>query len=110
MSIAQSAICRTWQPARCVICFFLVVGGLRHRGTEVFYKGPLPTIYCEQICHHLSSHRNRCSLRVFFLLCLLVYQGELVVLFRSELCGFHQNTLDMLIALFGKRRSQHLVC
>ncbi len=23
MSIAQSAICRTWQPARCVILFFL---------------------------------------------------------------------------------------
>jgi len=36
MSIAQSAICRTWQPALYDL-FFLLVGGLGHRGTEVFY-------------------------------------------------------------------------
>ena len=49
MSIAQSAICRTWQPARCVIWFFLAVGGLGHRDTKVFYRHerPLGAIYCE---------------------------------------------------------------
>ena len=60
MSIAQSAICRTWQPAP-VILFFPRSGRLGHRGTEIFYryKWPLATVQGEQISHHLSSHRNR---------------------------------------------------
>ena len=37
MSFAQSAICRTWQPARCVIlCLFSCGERLCYRGTEVF--------------------------------------------------------------------------
>jgi hypothetical protein len=58
LSIAQSAIRRTWQPARCVILFSLAVGGLRRRSGMLFcrHKRPVLAIHCEQIRHHLSRY------------------------------------------------------
>jgi hypothetical protein len=74
---------------------------------EVFcwYKWPLLAVYCEQICHHLSSYGKRRTIGISLLFFLLIDQVEFMVLFGRELGSFHQHTLDMLIALFGKRRS-----
>ena len=45
-----------------------------------------------------------------FLLFSFMDQGQLMVLPGSQFGGFDQDTLDMLVALFGKRRPQDLVC
>jgi hypothetical protein len=73
---------------------------LGNRVVEIFYrhKGPLPTIYGKEIRDHLSRYGNRRAIRVSFLLCFLVHQGELMAVFWRQLGGFHQNPLDVLIA------------
>ena len=50
LSITQSAICRTWQPARCVMLSFSVSRGLGYRGAEIFcwHKGALGAIHCSK--------------------------------------------------------------
>jgi hypothetical protein len=90
--------------AACALCnpvSFLSQRRFTLYGAEIFcwYKWSLATIYGEQIRHHLSSHRNGCAIRVSFLLGLLVHQGEFVTLLWCQLGGFHQNTLNMLVAL-----------
>jgi hypothetical protein len=68
LSFAQSATCRTWQPARCVIPF-LDGGGLSCGGVMALgrHKRPLLAIDGEQIRHHLSSYRQRRAIRMPFL-------------------------------------------
>src|SRR5207237_7799715 len=52
LSIAQSATCRTWQPARCVILSFSLAAG---RFTLPWCYGPLP-IQTPAVCDLLRTN------------------------------------------------------
>ena len=67
----------------------------------IFHRHEVPfcSIHSQQIRHHLPSYRQRRSIGIPFLLFGFIDQGELVVLSRGELGGFHQGTLDMFVAL-----------
>src|SRR5205814_2589506 len=98
---------RTWQSARCVILLFFRRGGRRFLGRYApriceRYEIALPPINGEQISHHLPSHRQRRSIGISFLLFSFIDQGQIMILSGCQLRGFHQHTLDMFVALFGK--------
>src|SRR5256884_854496 len=104
----------TWQSARCVILLFFRRGGSRFLGRYApriceRYEIALPPINGEQISHHLPSHRQRRSIGISFLLFSFIDQGQIMILSGCQLRGFHQHTLDMFVALFGKRGAHHLV-
>src|SRR5438445_1117840 len=104
---------RTWQSARWVILLFFRRGGPRFLGRYApriceRYEIALPPIHGEQISHHLPSHRQRRSIGISFLLFSFIDQGQIMILSGCQLRGFHQHTLDMFVALFGKRGAHHL--
>src|SRR5439155_514461 len=105
---------RTWQSARCVILLFFRRGGPRFLGRYApriceRYEIALPPIHGEQISHHLPSYGQRRSIGISFLLFSFIDQGQIMILSGCQLRGFHQHTLDMFVALFGKRGAHHLV-
>jgi hypothetical protein len=107
-SFAQSATCRTWQPAR--LCNLVVFPCGQRLGccvVEIFrrYKRPPLPIDRKQIHHHLSSYRERGTVRISFLLFLLINQCQFMALFRCQFRGFHQHSLDVFVALFWKEVS-----
>jgi hypothetical protein len=111
ISIAQSAIGRTWQSARCVILVFLRRRSLLGRRTPVFFRRKalaLLAIYRQQPGHHLPSNSQRCSIGVPLLAFFFMNESQIMVLFRRQLRGFDEHTLDMLVALFGKWCAHHL--
>jgi hypothetical protein len=104
---------RTWQSARCVILLFSPRGprflsrcalGICER-----YEVALPSIHGEQIRHHFPSYGQRRSIGISLLFLSFIDQGQIMILSRCQLRGFHQHTLDMFVALFGKRGTSHLV-
>src|SRR5256886_14088032 len=104
----------TWQSARCVILLFFRRGGSRFLGRYApriceRYEIALPPINGEQISHHLPSYGQRRSIGISFLLFSFIDQGQIMILSGCQLRGFHQHTLDMFVALFGKRGAHHLV-
>ena len=81
ISVAQSANCRTWQPARCVI-LFVIHDGLGRRSAVIFYKHEcsLPAIDREEIRYHLPGHGKGRTIGVPFLLFLFIDQSQFMVL------------------------------
>src|SRR5258705_4467612 len=110
ISSAQSANGRTSQSAHRSSCF------LRRQclccpSLSFFcrHEISLLPIYGEQIGHHLAGYGEGGPVTVSFLHLFFMNQGQLVALSRRQLRSFHQHVLDMLVALFGKRHSHHLV-
>jgi hypothetical protein len=89
-----------------------MAGGLSRCGVMVLcrHKRPMLAIHREQVRHHLSSYRQRRAIRMPFLFFFLVHRGQFVAQFRSKLRRFDQYTLNVLVPLFRKRRSQYLIC
>src|SRR5438445_3865568 len=105
---------RTWQSARCVILLFFSPGGSqflcrRAPGICEPYEVAFSAIHGEQIRDHLSSYGQRRSIRISLLLLSFIDQGQIMILSGCQLRGFHQHTLNMLVALFGKRCARYLV-
>ena len=100
----------TWQPAHCGILMFSRQR-LSYRAAALFcwHEVPPSAIHSQQIGHHFSSYGQRRSISISFLLFGLIHQSQLMVLSRCQLSGFHQHSLDMLVALFGKRGADYLV-
>ncbi len=73
------------------------------------HEVPFSPIHGEQIRDHLPSYGQSGSIGIPFLLFCFIDQGQIVVLSGRELRGLHQHTLDVLVALFGKRGAHHLV-
>src|SRR4029077_20647135 len=73
------------------------------------YEVPLPAIHGEQIRHHFSSYGERRSIGIPLLFLSFIDQGQIMILSGCQLRGFHQHTLDMFGALFGKRGARHFV-
>ena len=106
ISLAQSANCRTWRPARCVILsIFFPWAALGRHAPVIFcrHEVPLAPIHSQQIRHHFSSYGQCCSIGIAFLLFGFIDQCQFMVLSGRQFRGFHQYTLDMFVALFGKR-------
>src|SRR5215472_16134539 len=106
-SVAQSATCRTWQPARCGILLYF----LSHCTWGIFerYELALSSINGEQMRHHLPSYGKCGSIGIPLLLFLFIDQSQIVILLGCQFRGFYQNPLNMLVALFGKRCAHHLI-
>src|SRR5262249_32681791 len=110
ISFAQSAICGTWQPARCVIyaLFLLLLG---HCGAVLLrsYEVSLGTVDRQQIRNHLAGHRQGGAVRIPLLLLLFVNRAQVVILSRRQLRSFHQGSLNMFVPLLGQRCAHLLV-
>jgi hypothetical protein len=73
LSLAQSAIRRTWQPARCVIFFsWSAVLGCGRASLFRWHKGSARAINREQVRHHLSGYGEGPAIRIPFLLLFLI--------------------------------------
>jgi hypothetical protein len=59
--------------------------------------------------HYLAGYGKGGMVAVSFLHFSLMNHRQLVALSWRQLGSFHEHMLDMLVTLFGKRRSQHLV-
>ena len=106
ISVAQSATCRTWQPARSVILsIFFPRAAVRppRPGDLLPARSPLAPIHSEQIRDHLPGYGQRRSIGIAFLLFGFINQCQFMVLSGRQFRGFHQYTLDMFVALFRKR-------
>jgi hypothetical protein len=108
--IAQSAIGRTWQPARCGIFFF-----------------PQAAVKPLRLCDLLKAHspvlrdpqrvdtRPSCGLRPgsldwhSLLLFFSINRGQLVALFGCQLRGFYEHALNILVALLRTWCAHHLI-
>src|SRR5262249_10099720 len=73
------------------------------------YEVALSPIHGEQIRHHFPSYGQRRSVGITLLFLSFIDQGQIMILSGRQLRSFHQHTLNMFVALFGKRGAHHLV-
>jgi hypothetical protein len=100
-NLQDLAACTLWNPV--VFLLKVVVSKPLYFGNLERYEFALPAIHSEQIRHHLPSYGKCGSIGIPLLLFLFIDQSQVVILLRRQFCGFYQNPLNMLVALFGKR-------
>src|SRR5215469_2905767 len=105
-NLQDLAACALWNP----VVFLQRSWFLSHCTSGILegYEFALPPIHGEQIRHHLPSYGKCGSIGIPLLLFLFIDQSQIMILFRCQFRSFYQNTLDMLVALFGKRCAHHL--
>src|SRR6266481_5628044 len=64
-------------------------------------KIPLPAVDRHEVGHQLPCHRQRCAIRIAFLLFLGIEHGQLGAVTWRHLCCFYQRRLQMFVALLG---------
>jgi hypothetical protein len=74
------------------------------------HKRPVLAIHGEQIRHHLSSYRQRGAIGIALLFFFFIDQGQFGALLGPKLRGFDQYTLNVFVALLGKRGLEDSVC
>lgn len=66
-------------------------------------------IHRKQIRNDLPGYRKRRPVVVSFLSLEVLENGELLALYRRELGGYYERTLDMLVALLREQHTRRLL-
>jgi hypothetical protein len=112
MSIAQSAICRTWQPARCVICFVLY-WAVYATAMLKFSTGTNGRCARSTASRYVTIFRATAIVARFvfpFCFAFSYTKASSWLCFGASFAASTRTRWICLLRCLEKRRSQHLVC